>query len=63
MEIALRQLFHICYETKGVVCLLCLGYHNFFICAFGFEAGLFFLFLFFTGAPVKPCVINVWFNS
>lgn len=25
VEIALRQLFHICYETKGAVCLLCLG--------------------------------------
>lgn len=25
VEIALRQLLQICYETKGVVCLLCLG--------------------------------------
>lgn len=26
VEIALRQLFQLCFETKGVVCLLCLGF-------------------------------------
>lgn len=44
-EIALRQLFHMYYETEGGDRLLCLGYHNFFICAFGFKAGLFIQYL------------------
>lgn len=45
MEIALRQLLHAYYKTEGGDRLLCLGYHNFFICAFGFKAGLFIQYL------------------